>query len=153
MTTMGGKMGATVRVGVVQMAMSESRADNLRRAGQLVSDAASQGAKLVALPELFADRYFPQRMDAARYELAEAIPGEVTTAIALMAKDSGVFLVGGVYERAGEGLLFNTALLVAPNGRSSGSTARCTSRMGPATRRSSTSPPATSASPWSPRPT
>jgi N-carbamoylputrescine amidase len=109
-------MPRTVRVGVVQMAMKESRAENLRRAGRLVSDAAAQRAKLVVLPELFADRYFPQRMDTARYELAEPIPGEVTTAVASMAKESGVFLVGGVYERATEGLLFNTELLLSPGG-------------------------------------
>lgn len=105
-----------VRVGVVQMAMAESRKENLRIADTLVAEAAGQGASLVVLPELFADRYFPQRMDAARYDLAEPIPGEVTRAIASMASRSGVFLVGGVYERAAEGLLFNTAMLFSPKG-------------------------------------
>jgi hypothetical protein len=50
------EMRSAVRVGIVQMTMAESRADSLRRAGQLVSDAALQGAKLVVLPELFPSR-------------------------------------------------------------------------------------------------
>jgi N-carbamoylputrescine amidase len=105
-----------LRIGAVQMAMDESRRENLRRAGELVGEAAGQGATLVVLPELFADRYFPQRMDAARYQLAEPIGGEVTQAIASMASGHRVFLVGGVYERAAEGLFFNTSIVVSPGG-------------------------------------
>ena len=107
---------STVRVGFVQMAMVESREENLGAAGKLVAEAAAQGARVVVLPELFADRYFPQRMDAARYQLAEPIPGPVTRALEQMARDADVTLVGGVYERAKEGLLFNTSLLVSPRG-------------------------------------
>lgn len=105
-----------VRVGFVQMAMSESRQENLAKADRFVADAARQGASLVVLPELFADRYFPQRMDPARYALAEPVPGEMSKAIGAMAGRSGVTLVGGVYERAGEGMLFNTAVVFAPSG-------------------------------------
>jgi len=106
-----------VRIGFVQMAMAESRSENLRTAEKLVADAASQGARLVVLPELFADRYFPQRMDSARYELAESIPGPVTGALQQMARDAEVNVIGGVYERAGEGVLFNTSLLISPDGK------------------------------------
>lgn len=105
-----------VRVGLVQMAMRESREENLRLADKLVSEAAGQGARVVVLPELFADRYFPQRMDAARYELSEPIPGKVTRALADMAARSEVVLVGGVYERAAEGLFFNASLVLSPGG-------------------------------------
>lgn len=106
----------TVRVGIVQMAMSESREANLRLADKLVSEAAGRGARLVVLPELFADRYFPQRMEASRFELSEPIPGEVTRTLAEMASRSGVSVVGGVYERASEGLFFNTALMLSAKG-------------------------------------
>ncbi|MBI4563073.1 MAG: hypothetical protein HY716_00060 [Planctomycetes bacterium] len=106
----------TVRVAVVQMASRESREENLRRADKFVSTAAAQGARVVILPELFADPYFPQRMDYARYELSEVIPGEVSGALASMAARSKVVLVGGVYERAAEGLWFNAALVLSPRG-------------------------------------
>jgi N-carbamoylputrescine amidase len=56
-------------------------------------------------------------MDAALYDLAEPVPGgEVSRALAGMARSAGVSLVGGVFERAAEGLLFNTALALAPDG-------------------------------------
>jgi len=99
-----------VRVGIVQMRMAETREANLATADRLVGDAASQGARVVVLPELFADRYFPQRMDPARYALAEPVPGALTRAVGGIARKHGVALVGGVYERALEGRLFNTAV-------------------------------------------
>src|SRR5205807_4869229 len=88
-----------VRVGFVQMAMSESREDNLRRAGKLVAEGAAQGAQVVVLPELFADRYIGQRMETARYDLAEPVAdGEVGRAVAGMAVASSVTVIGGLYE-------------------------------------------------------
>ena len=110
-------MQAPVRVGVVQMAMSDTRDDNVARADAFVADAARQGASIVVLPELFADRYFPQRMDTARYALAEEVPGgEVSRCLAQLARSNAVALIGGVYERAVEGRLFNTALAFGPDG-------------------------------------
>ena len=105
-----------VRIGIVQMAMSDSRDDNVKRAGAFVTEAAEQGAELVVLPELFADRYFPQRMDTARYALAQEIPGELTKAMADMANTNGVTVVGGIYERASEGRMFNAALAFGADG-------------------------------------
>jgi N-carbamoylputrescine amidase len=110
-----------VRIGVVQMAMSESRAENLARAEGFVADAVAQGASLVVLPELVADRYFPQRMDPARYDLAEPVPdGPVSQAVANMARRHGVAVIGGAYERATEGRLFNTSLAVGTDGELAG---------------------------------
>jgi N-carbamoylputrescine amidase len=106
-----------VRVGIVQMAMGPSREDNLAKAAKLVAEAAADGARVVVLPELFADRYVGQRMDAALYDLAEEVPGgEVSRALAEMAREHQVTLVGGVFERAAEGLLFNTSVALSPDG-------------------------------------
>lgn len=108
----------TVRIGFVQMAMSESRDDNLRHAAKLVAEAATDGARIVVLPELFADRYVGQQMDAARYGLAEPVStSEVFRAVGHMATTSAVTVIGGLFERAAEGLLFNTSIAVSPEGR------------------------------------
>jgi N-carbamoylputrescine amidase len=109
------------RVAVVQMSMSESRRDNLAKADAFVADAVRAGASHVVLPELFADRYFPQRMDPARYALAESVPdGEVSRAVADLARRHDVSVIGGAYERAAEGRLYNTALAFGPDGQLAG---------------------------------
>ena len=50
----------SVRIGVVQMAMERDRRANLAKAVRMVGEAASKGAGIVCLPELFATTYFPQ---------------------------------------------------------------------------------------------
>ena len=66
--------GERLAVGLVQMAMSESAADNDRTAEQGIREAAKQGAKLVCLPELYRSRYFCQSENEAFFKLAEPVP-------------------------------------------------------------------------------
>ncbi len=60
------------RVGVsaVQMAMSSSREENIEKAEAFVRQAASQGADIVLLPELFETPYFCQERNYEYYSLA-----------------------------------------------------------------------------------
>jgi N-carbamoylputrescine amidase len=106
-----------LRVAGVQMAMDEDPATNLERACARVREAASRGAQLVVLPELFTRRYFPQHHARPEYlSWAESIPGPTTEAPAALARELGVALVGSVYERAMAGLNYNTAVVFAPDG-------------------------------------
>lgn len=59
-----------VRVSAVQMAMGKSRDENIERAQKLVREAASQGANIVLLPELFETPYFCQERNYEYYSLA-----------------------------------------------------------------------------------
>ena len=54
-----------LQVAAVQLRCAASREDNLRHAEALVREAASKGAQLVLLPELWARPYFCQER---RYE-------------------------------------------------------------------------------------
>jgi N-carbamoylputrescine amidase len=109
-----------VKVGLVQLAMSEARADNRQRASELASEAAERGANIVCLPELFATRYFPQTERAEHFDLAEPIPGPSTEALARVAKAAGVVVVVPLFEKRGVGLYHNTALVIGPDGRELG---------------------------------
>ena len=60
---------------------------NLAKAIDGVREAAKRGAQLVVLPELFRSRYFCQTEDAKLFELAEAIPGPSTDALAKLAEE------------------------------------------------------------------
>jgi len=104
-----------VRLGLVQMSMSESPGDNLRKALGMVSEAARAGAEVVCLPELFAWRYFPTVRRSL--QAPERIPGPVSRALGESARKNGVVLVGGsIYEESGK-KRFNTSLVFDERGR------------------------------------
>ena len=104
-----------VRLGVVQMSMSGSIEDNLRKATDGVADASRKGAVLVCLPELFAWRYFPTTRKSR--QTAVAIPGPLSRSLAESAKKNKVVLVGGsIYEKSGDSS-YNTCLVFDQRGR------------------------------------
>jgi N-carbamoylputrescine amidase len=105
-----------VKLGLVQMPASPSKADNLRRTLARVREAAERGAQLVCLQELFASTYFCQTEDADAFDLAEPIPGPTLQAVAQVARECGVVVVAPVFERRAAGLYHNTAVVIGPTG-------------------------------------
>lgn len=104
------------KVGLVQMAMTDSADDNLGRAVAKVGEAAAAGAEVVCLPELFRTPYFCQREDAALFDLAESVPGPSTEALSAAAKKAGVAVVVPVFERRAVGLYHNSAAVIDASG-------------------------------------
>jgi N-carbamoylputrescine amidase len=107
-------------VGLIQMAMSADPAENLARAVRKIDDAAGRGAQVICLPELFRSRYFCQREDASRFDLAEPIPGPTTEALAAVARRLGVAIVAPVFERRAAGLYHNSLAVLDADGRLAG---------------------------------
>jgi len=104
------------RIGLVQQAVGDDPERNLLRAEQAIREAASRGAELVCLQELFRTRYFCQREDAALFDLAESIPGPTTERMSKLAADCGVVLVVPVFERRAAGLYHNSAIVIERDG-------------------------------------
>lgn len=111
------KSPANFKVGLVQMAMSADPDANLEKAVAKVAEAAAQGARLVCLPELFRSLYFAQREDAARFELAESVPGPSTAALGQAAQRAEVVVIAPVFERRAPGLYHNSAAVIDADGR------------------------------------
>ena len=104
-----------VKVGAVQMSVSEDMGSNLRKAELMVSKAAAQGAEVVCLPELFAWRYFPSSRSSK--PVPQTIPGPVSNALSSWARRDKVVLVGGsLYEVSGR-RRYNTSMVFDENGR------------------------------------
>jgi N-carbamoylputrescine amidase len=101
-----------LKLGLVQMAMSESPDANQVRAERGLRDAAAQGAALICLPELYRSRYFCQSEDAVHFALAEEIPGPTTERLARLAAELGVTLVASLFERRAAGVFHNTAAVI-----------------------------------------
>ncbi len=107
-----------VRVGIVQMRMVEEVAGNVRKAVELVRDAASQGAEFVCLPELFPFRYYPQHPlpDPAVLEGGASSWHGIVAELSKAAERHGVVLVGGSLIERGENGYWNTAPVLGPDG-------------------------------------
>jgi len=103
-------------IGLIQMACSPDPSDNLSRALDRITQAARQGAQVICLPELFRSQYFCQRQDPALFDLAEPIPGPTTEALARVARERHVALIGSVFERRAPGVYHNTAVVIDASG-------------------------------------
>ena len=107
-----------VTVGLVQMSMQDSAEANLVKAEKMVAEAVAKGAKIVALPELFATPYFCQTpRNAAAFARSEPIPGPTSARLAALAKKHQIVLVGGsIFEKTSDGKFYNTACIFGPDG-------------------------------------
>ncbi|MDB6149498.1 MAG: acyltransferase [Chthoniobacter sp.] len=90
--------------------------ENLAKAIARTNEAADRGAQIVCLQELFTSQYFCQVEDHKYFQLAEAIPGPSTTALAQVAKDRAVVIVASLFEKRGPGLYHNTAAVIDADG-------------------------------------
>ena len=104
------------KVGLIQMRCTPEPSENLARASEMVREAAKKGANIVCLPELFLTQYFCQREDTALFDLAEAIPGPTTSALAPLAKELNIVLITSLFEKRARGLYHNTAAMLDADG-------------------------------------
>ncbi|ALG14802.1 acyltransferase [Kibdelosporangium phytohabitans] len=82
-----------------------------------IATAASQGAQVVCLQELFYGPYFCQVQDADYYSYTERIPdGPTTKLMQEVARNHGVVLVVPMYEEEQPGVYFNTAAVIDADG-------------------------------------
>lgn len=109
----------TIRIGLVQHAVSGDINGNLRLALRLAREAARGGAEIICLQELFRVPYFPQEDGKDVSQYAEAIPGESTLAFAGLSGDLGVTIIVPVFEQGESGRYFNSAA-VYDNGKLAG---------------------------------
>ena len=110
----------TMRLGLVQMRCSTDAAKNLARACDFLREAAREGATVACLPELFRTQYFCQTEDPATFDLAEAIPGPSSEALSAVARETGMVVVGSLFERRAAGVYHNSAVVFDRDGSTRG---------------------------------
>jgi N-carbamoylputrescine amidase len=106
-----------MKIGLIQSTASDDPGKNLARAIDRVREAASRGAQIICLEELFRSQYFCQREDAALFDLAEPIPGPTTQALSAEAARLGVVVVAPVFERRAAGVYHNSAAVIDAGGQ------------------------------------
>ena len=109
-----------VTVSAVQMAMAGSVAENIATAERLVRVAASEGAQIVLIPELFEGPYFCIDMLPEHFARALPIDGHPTVAhFRQLAAELNVVLPISVYEKANNST-FNTVVMIDADGTEMG---------------------------------
>ena len=103
-------------IGLVQMRCTANADENLSRAIDKIREAATRGAQIICLHELFRSEYFCRKEDAALFDLAEAIPGPATEALAQVAKEKKIVLVVSLFERRAAGVYHNTCAVLDADG-------------------------------------
>ena len=109
-------MERIVNIGLVQMSCTNDTASNMAKAINGIRTAASKGANIVCLQELFMSLYFCDKEDYAPFKLAEAIPGKSTEMLQTIAKELGVVIIASLFERRTEGIYHNTTAVIDADG-------------------------------------
>jgi N-carbamoylputrescine amidase len=113
---------APLRIAAVQQAFNPDPAAHARALAEGIRIAADRGADLVCLQELTLSPYFaitPDGPQAAGAEPEDLETGRTRRFAAAVAAETGVHVHASLFERADgdDGLGYNTAILVAPDGR------------------------------------
>jgi len=107
--------------GLIQHICTPDLEQNLQRSIAGIREAADRGARLVVLQELHRSLYFCQQEDAAKFDLAETVPGPTTETLGALAVELGVVIVASLFERRGGGIYHNTAVVIESDGDIAGS--------------------------------
>src|SRR6266849_1617048 len=98
------------------MSCSLDPRENFAKAEARVRKAASRGAQIVCLQELFRSQYFCREENPDLFELAEPIPGPSSEALSKLARSLNVVIVGSLFERRAPGIYHNTAAIMDADG-------------------------------------
>jgi N-carbamoylputrescine amidase len=105
-----------VKVGLVQMSCTSNKEENLSKARDGIRKAATGGAGIVCLQELFTSLYFCDVEDYENFKLAETIPGPSTESLQQLAKDLGVVIIASLFEKRTQGIYHNTTAVIDADG-------------------------------------
>lgn len=106
-----------VQLALIQMQISRSMPENIAKAEQLIREAASSGAKLILLPELFENHYFCQTEREEYFAWAHPLEGHpFVTHFQKLAAQLGVVLPLSFFEKAGQAY-FNSLVMIDADGQ------------------------------------
>ena len=110
-------MAEIIRAALIQQRWTGDKDSMIAAAAEAIGQAASAGAQVACLQELFYGPYFCQVQDADYYSYTEQIPGGPTTALMPeLARRHSMVLVVPMYEEEQPGLYYNTAAVIDADG-------------------------------------
>jgi N-carbamoylputrescine amidase len=98
------------------MACTSKPKENLDKAILKIREAASKGAQIICLQELFTSLYFCDVEDYENFKLAEPIPGPSTEVLSKEASALGVVIIASLFEKRTRGIYHNTTAVLDADG-------------------------------------
>ena len=108
------------KIAVIQLNLNDVAENNLKKCLSWVRDAASQGAEVISLPELYSSHYFCQSEDVNNFALAEPLYSTSFIAFSALAKELGVVIIVPFFEKRMAGIYHNSAYIIDTNGSEAG---------------------------------
>jgi N-carbamoylputrescine amidase len=108
------------KIAVIQLNLNDVAENNLEKCLSWVRDAASQGAEVISLPELYSSHYFCQSEDVANFELAEPLYTTSFIAFSALAKELGIVIIVPFFEKRMAGIYHNSAYIIDTDGSEAG---------------------------------
>ncbi|MDP5200580.1 carbon-nitrogen hydrolase [Flavobacterium artemisiae] len=108
------------KVSVIQLNLNDVAENNLKKCISWVRDAASQGAEVILLPELYSSHYFCQSEDVDNFALAEPLYSTSFIAFSELAKELGVVIIVPFFEKRMAGIYHNSAYIIDTDGTEAG---------------------------------
>ena len=108
------------KIAVIQLNLNDVAENNLKKCISWVKDAASQGAEVVLLPELYSSHYFCQSEDVDNFALAEPLYSTSFIAFSQLAKELGVVIIVPFFEKRMAGIYHNSAYIIDADGTEAG---------------------------------
>ncbi|MBH8599320.1 nitrilase-related carbon-nitrogen hydrolase [Thermoactinomyces sp. CICC 10523] len=119
-------MGSKVKIGLIQAhhhvdgrePVEVHKKAAIEKHLPLIREAASKGAQVICLQELFYGPYFCTEQNPKWYAAAEKVPdGPTTRLMQELAKELGVVLIVPLYEEELPGVYYNTAAVIDADGK------------------------------------
>jgi len=106
-----------VSFALIQLSCDEDQSKNAIKTFSAIRDAASKGAQVICLQELFQSVYFCYEENPSFFDLAETIPGPLTNQLGDLAKELGVVIVASMFEKRAAGIFHNTTAVIDADGQ------------------------------------
>ena len=115
-----------MKIALIQMESSSPEVEeNVQKACRHVDAAASAGAELVVLPEFFNVPVFTLTTNKENFRLSEREAGFSIRTMAGKAREHGIYIVATIFEEAGLGLYYDTAMVIGRTGDVEGKYRKC----------------------------
>jgi N-carbamoylputrescine amidase len=103
-------------LGVIQQRVAVDADASVAEAIEDIRAAASRGANVILLQELFNAPYFCKVTDAERFDLAEPIPGPTVERMQALARELALVIVVPIFEKRAAGVYHNSAAVIDADG-------------------------------------